>query len=127
MVATVMGVEVEIVGNTELICNLNSFLTFEFRTHLDFTPNRVFLDLSEKLNSVRSQIWIERLKGSISSMHPLARDEVKLIRRLKAESKTDFLFPIDTARIRQICRAIAQNWMTIAPLDLKIIHPLFPH
>ena len=40
-------------------------------------------------------------------MHPLARDEIKLIRRLKSESKTDFLFPIDTARIRQICRAIS--------------------
>ena len=25
----------------------------------------------------------------------------------KSESKTDFLFPIDTARIRQICRAIS--------------------
>ena len=56
---------------------------------------------------MRSQIWVERLKGSISSMHLLARDEIKLIRRLKSESKTDFLFSIDTARIRQICRAIA--------------------
>jgi integrase len=40
-------------------------------------------------------------------MHPLARDEMKLIKRLKLESKTNFLFPIDAARIRQICRAIS--------------------
>lgn len=55
------------------------------------------------------QIWVERLKGSISSNHPLAKDEVNLIKRRSKESGTEFLFPFNSSRVRQICREIAKD------------------
>lgn len=54
-------------------------------------------------------IWIERLKGGISSNHVLAPDECKIIKKLQKQSDSDFIYRIKTPRIRQICAEIGKD------------------
>lgn len=61
------------------------------------------------INSRDNSIWIERLKSSISTSHPLASDELRLIKRLKKTAMSDIIFPLTPRRISQIAKEIGIN------------------
>ena len=61
----------------------------------------------------RATLFIPRVKGSDSGYHTLAKDEFKLLKRLKKHDSSDFIISgregmgLTTSRVRQICHELA--------------------
>ena len=77
-----------------------------------------FVDWQQK------QIFISRVKGSDSGYHDLAKDEIKLLKKLKKHSQSDFIISgreknFSTARVRQICKELS--------LDANLSRPFHHH
>ena len=82
-----------------------------------------YIDWDKKL------IYISRVKGSDDGYHDLKPDEVKLLKRLKKCSKSEFIISgrqsdsISTARVRQMCKEMGIK----ANLSCSFHHHMLRH
>ena len=56
------------------------------------------------LDYQKSQLWVARAKNGLSSYHPLTTEEIRTIKKLAKDAKSDQLFPLTTVAVRKICQ-----------------------
>lgn len=79
------------------------------------------------LNLDEARIWVERLKGSLSTEHPIAGDELRLIRRYR-RTRTDALpWVFVSDRGQQMTRRTAQYIVARAGVCAGLEGSVHPH
>lgn len=82
---------------------------------------------TDQMNLGEARLWIERLKGSLSTEHPINGDELRMIRRYlrTRDDNLPWLFVSD--RMQQMTRRNAQYVIEQAAKSSKLPYHVHPH
>ena len=80
----------------------------------------------EQLDLDQSNIFVKRIKNGISGMHPIAGDELRLLRRYLRERKTSLPWLFVSERGNQLARS-SVNKMCGLCSDIASLPPVNPH